>query len=86
MLTDPARRVQYDLHQQEQAEALDDDPRPEALRGVEGVPLVRVTGVDQSGFAESYRQQIREVKQRFNIDELGNFKGGLPMKSRGKWR
>lgn len=86
MLSDNTRRVQYDLQQEEQEDALDDRDRPEALRGVEGVPLVRVTGVDQTGFAEHYREQIREVKKRFNIDEIGNFKGGVPMRGRGKWR
>ena len=58
----------------------------ETIFGKDGVPVIRTQNVDKSQFAQEYRQRIQETRKAFNIDDLGNNRGGVPASMRGKVR
>lgn len=84
MLSNMDKRAKYDFDHHRNPQVLKADILEQ--RGRDGVPFSQTSQTSSSSFAEDYRLRIQRTRADWNIDEMGNYKGGLPRRHRGKIR
>jgi curved DNA-binding protein CbpA len=84
VLSNTQSRAQYDNDHIRHPEILRDDNNHEISK--EGVPVARLQNLDRSASAVEHREKIRQIRKAFNLDDLGNSRGGVPHEGMGKIR
>lgn len=84
VLSNLEKRSRYDFDYQRNPDVLKADIHE--TRDVDGVAFRQKSAVGNSDFAQDYRQRIQMTRAEWNVDENGNYKGGLPRRHRGKIR
>lgn len=72
---------------------MDHHKRPDVLRNdliakrdIDGIDISRKEQIDTSDYAEEYRERASFIRNKFNLQENGTFKGGVPAQFKGKVR